>query len=54
MAAGAPAAGGATRAATVVVLAGDRLLSFRSYVGGQAPLEELATEVLAALGQDDS
>ncbi|TCL84893.1 MULTISPECIES: hypothetical protein [unclassified Rathayibacter] len=41
-------------AATVVVLAGDRLLSLRSYVGGQAPLEELATEVLAALGQDDS
>ena len=41
-------------AATVVVLAGDRLLSLRSYVGGQAPLEELATEVLAALGQDGS
>lgn len=41
-------------AATVVVLAGDRLLSLRSYVGAQGPLEELATDVLTALGQEPS
>ncbi|NQX04401.1 hypothetical protein HQQ82_06260 [Rathayibacter sp. VKM Ac-2856] len=39
-------------AATLVVLAGDRLLSIRSAVGGQAALESLATEVLTALEQE--
>ena len=41
-------------AATVVVLTGDRLISLRSYVGGQAALEQLATDVLTALEQAPS
>ncbi|QHF23524.1 hypothetical protein GTU73_05510 [Rathayibacter sp. VKM Ac-2804] len=41
-------------AAAVVVLMGDRLLSLRSYVGGQAALEELATDALTTLGQGPS
>ncbi|SMH31129.1 hypothetical protein SAMN06295885_0543 [Rathayibacter oskolensis] len=39
-------------AATLVVLAADRLLSLRSYVGDQEPLESLAADVFSALGQD--